>query len=272
MPQLEFGPHRLHFEAFGDRSTPLIALHGYGESGRFFYPLAPVIEPHFRLIVPDLPFHGRSLWQENSYRLSDLAAIVQQWAGPAPAPLALAGHSFGARIALCLLPFFAPRLQRVLLINPDGFRTRWLPLLAKLPPPLRERLLRWTDPPEKLLQWARHLHRLKLIDAFALQFLQYHLSGQERRQRLSGTWRSLPDLQPDLQAVRRAIERHDLTVDLLFGRHDDLVSEKTARRALQGLPGVHFHHIDDGHRPDPEQVAEWLGGLDLGSLLPSTKR
>ncbi|MBC2840137.1 alpha/beta fold hydrolase [Robiginitalea sp. SC105] len=49
----------IHFEVYGE-GAPLLLLHGWTQSSRFWRPYIPALEEHFRVYVLDLPGHGRS--------------------------------------------------------------------------------------------------------------------------------------------------------------------------------------------------------------------
>lgn len=55
----ELGELTVHYEEHGSGS-PLLLLHGFGGCTRNWHPFIPVLAQHFRLILPDLPGHGRS--------------------------------------------------------------------------------------------------------------------------------------------------------------------------------------------------------------------
>jgi 2-hydroxy-6-oxonona-2,4-dienedioate hydrolase len=64
LPQLErrfdlVGGIRLHARA-GGAGPPVVLVHGFGVSGRYFVPLARVLAESCSAYVPDLPGHGRS--------------------------------------------------------------------------------------------------------------------------------------------------------------------------------------------------------------------
>jgi len=49
----------LHYEDYG-AGEPMVLLHGFGGSGRNWYPFLDALAGHYRLIVIDLPGHGQS--------------------------------------------------------------------------------------------------------------------------------------------------------------------------------------------------------------------
>lgn len=68
-------PHRVYYESAGS-GVPLLCLHTAGADGRQYRELIndPAITKEFEVIVPDLPWHGKSSppagWQRVEYRLT----------------------------------------------------------------------------------------------------------------------------------------------------------------------------------------------------------
>ena len=87
---------RLFVETAGDSAaTPLMLLHGVGESHKTWNPQVASLSRHFRLFLPDLPGYGRS---PGPFNLD--AAVESLHALHQGRPLHLCGLSAGAMVAL----------------------------------------------------------------------------------------------------------------------------------------------------------------------------
>lgn len=87
---------RLHVRRFAGTAPPLVALHGFTQTGAMFEELAGLLGRE--LLAPDLPGHGRSADVATSFS-SAVAGVVEVLAAllePAP----LIGYSQGGRVAL----------------------------------------------------------------------------------------------------------------------------------------------------------------------------
>lgn len=121
----------LFFETVGD-GTPVLFLHTAGaDSRQFRAQLAnPELAARFRMIAPDMPFHGRTLppsdWEGAPYHLNMARYagwcrdILEQIVGE---PAIVAGGSMGAAIALVLAAHHPELLHGVVAIEPP-FRSR----------------------------------------------------------------------------------------------------------------------------------------------------
>jgi magnesium chelatase accessory protein len=114
----------------------ILLLHGAGGSGHSFAPLLPLLTPHYRCIIPDLPGQGFTrAGARGRFGLdptaNDLATLcdLNGWQ-----PAAIIGHSAGAALALRLSELIP--LQGVIGINAalgtfDGLAGTLFPMLAR---------------------------------------------------------------------------------------------------------------------------------------------
>jgi pimeloyl-ACP methyl ester carboxylesterase len=87
----------------GGEGPPLVLVHGLGGAASNWTELAPLLVARHRLLVPDLPGHGRSTALPAVSGLepfADRVALVAEREGMLPAPVV--GHSLGGMIVLRL--------------------------------------------------------------------------------------------------------------------------------------------------------------------------
>jgi pimeloyl-ACP methyl ester carboxylesterase len=85
------------------QGPPLVLVHGLGGSATNWVELAPLLSPHFRLVIPDLPGHGPSeplAGVSGLQPYADRVAAVMEHERASPAPLV--GHSLGGLVVLRL--------------------------------------------------------------------------------------------------------------------------------------------------------------------------
>lgn len=95
------GPHLVHYEALG-RGQPVIFIHGWFGSWRYWWPAMQALSTHHRTFALDLWGFGDSTKAANRYSLADNVTLLQEFVDRLgiAAPAVLVGHGVGAAVAL----------------------------------------------------------------------------------------------------------------------------------------------------------------------------
>lgn len=123
----------MHVETFGARGDhPLLLLHGGGVAGWMWEPLRAHLGGGVRVIVPDLPGHGRSAdetYVSHATTVAALAGVVEDEGGPAT----VVGFSLGAQLTVQLAAHFPERVRNVIVVSAQAVPMRATrPMLALL--------------------------------------------------------------------------------------------------------------------------------------------
>lgn len=105
MPYARVLDLQLYYDDLGDpHAPPLLLIHGSGGTGRReWQPVLEGLGKHFRLIVPDVRGHGKTLDPRAAYTFKLLADDLAEFLRVLKiAPAFVAGHSNGGNIALVL--------------------------------------------------------------------------------------------------------------------------------------------------------------------------
>ncbi len=97
----------LHTLGLGDHGSPVVFLHGLFGQGRNWSTIGNALAEEHRVLLVDLPHHGRSPWSDRF----DFGEVVGQVAEllSAEDPVTLVGHSLGGKVAM-LLALLRPEL------------------------------------------------------------------------------------------------------------------------------------------------------------------
>lgn len=95
------GPHLIHYEVLG-RGQPLIFIHGWLGSWRYWWPSMQALSSQHRSFAFDLWGFGDSSKSRDRYTLADYVEMVGQFINQLgiASPVILVGHSLGAAVAL----------------------------------------------------------------------------------------------------------------------------------------------------------------------------
>lgn len=170
MPFVRANGIDLHVQALGS-GPPVVMLHGLlvGSLATWYFTAAPALARSHRVLLYDLRGHGRSERARSGYDLAtmtaDLAALVE---GFGLQPLALAGHSYGALVALRFALDHPQRVARLVLVEAplppsrfealDAFARRSpAEMIEALPAALRQAVTRGGRQARRLLDSLRFL-------------------------------------------------------------------------------------------------------------------
>jgi pimeloyl-ACP methyl ester carboxylesterase len=123
-------------EPTSEAGQPIVLIHGYSTSLRWFDRVVPLLEDSHRVIRVDLPGHGGSEKPTTGYDIPAQAAVVAQALGELGVRDALvAGHSMGGLVTTSLVEQAPGLVERAVVINmapsTKGFGPG-LPLTARL--------------------------------------------------------------------------------------------------------------------------------------------
>jgi len=100
-------PETLHTTELGESGSRVVFLHGLFGQGKNWTTIGKALAPEHRVLLVDLPHHGRSPWSDRwDYR--EVVDRVAEVLSPED-PVTLVGHSLGGKVAM-LLALLRPEL------------------------------------------------------------------------------------------------------------------------------------------------------------------
>jgi|WetSurMetagenome_2_1015567.scaffolds.fasta_scaffold267412_2 pimeloyl-ACP methyl ester carboxylesterase len=115
------GSCQISYEDIG-YGKPVMLIHGYLETGMVWESFARKLSKRFRVIVPDLPGHGKSTLPGDVLPMELMAGIIDELAVSLGfEKFFLAGHSLGGYITLAYAELFPHRLSGYSLIHSQPF-------------------------------------------------------------------------------------------------------------------------------------------------------
>lgn len=252
----------LHYKRFGHGAEWLFCFHGYGEDAASFDMLEPWLKDHFTVFALDMPFHGKTDWQEGLFfSTEDLIEIINL-INPVKKHFSLLGYSMGGRIALRLTERIPQQVNRTVVVAPDGLhknKWQWLSTQTKPGNKLFDYCMR---NPYGILRLI-HLGRwLGIIDQRMFKFVLHYLNGKEQRAALYRRWTTLGRLRPDLPALQASIIQYRIPVRMLFGKYDNVILTKHGKHFSEQVKEyVMIKEIEAGHQLLKEKHAATIAAL-----------
>jgi pimeloyl-ACP methyl ester carboxylesterase len=241
----------------GGEGPPLVVVHGLGGAAVNFTLLAPLLARRHRVLIPDLPGHGRTEPLERADDLTayaDHVAALAELEGMFPAPLV--GYSMGGVIALRLAVSRPERVTGLALVAAAGIVSVsrraeiWLAVTGALRPANVMTRFRGTFARRPRLRWLPFgLWGAVDPPALAPEGVLGFLEGPSQHTDVGMAGRALlkDDPRPDLDHVR-------CPVLLLWGSRDRLVPlvdgfeyARRLRAPIRTLPAA--GHLLVGEQP-----------------------
>lgn len=253
---------RLRLRDTGPRSAPaLILLHGFGSSLDTWEPWAKVLSARYRVIRIDLPGFGLTGADptgdySDARTLAILAGLMDQLA---LSRATFIGNSLGGRFAWEFAARYPQRVEKLVLISPDGFASPGFEYGKAPDVPLVMNLMPWVGPRSLIRAnlapaWA---HPDALPDEVLERYRDMLLAPGVRQAILDRTHQTVL---ADPSARLRSITAPTL---LLWGEQDGMIPVSNAQDYLRLMP--HARRIvlpGMGHVPFEENPASALAPLE----------
>jgi len=252
----------------GGEGTPLVLLHGPGESAVWWMRVIPQLVETFKVIVPDLPGHGSSGLPREKLTEKAVLDWLDAFVGKTCSqPPVLVGHVVGGAIAARYAIQSGKKLKQLVLVDSLGLSS------FRPAPRFALELFRFMIRPEQK-SYLRFLPQC-LYDVNALSrdmgnywqpFLDYNISSAQHPEKQAATRRIMGAMIGKIPGDK--LEKISIPVTLIWGRHDKANRLKVATKASEKY-GWPLHIIEDA-RDDPklEQPEEFVQAVRLSIAQP----
>lgn len=265
---------------FGSGPKTAICFHGYGEDSASFSFFAKYAGNQYTFYSIDLPFHGKTEWKEGLiFTAKDLLLILEEILRPDPPEpacrtgrpgtpdpkLSLIGFSLGGRIALSLYQAIPEKIEKMVLLAPDGLKMNfwyWLSTQTWL----GNKFFAFTlKHPGWFFGFLKILNKLKLVNASIFKFVNYYIGDKEVRRLLYARWTTLRKLKPRLKKIKSLVNNNKTPVRLIYGMHDRIILSSVGEKFRKGIEDYcTLSIIHSGHQVLHEKHVREI----LPALLP----
>ncbi|CAN5655229.1 hypothetical protein BH10BAC2_BH10BAC2_01110 [soil metagenome] len=241
------------FSIIGSGPAVIICLHGFGENGTSFGVLEKSLGKNYRLLCLDLPFHGQTEWNEglsvSREELVDIIILVLEKAGfKKEKNFSLLAYSLGGRIALQLVQIIPERIERLVLLAPDGLRINfwyWLGTQTYSGNKLFDVTM---QNPAWFFAMTNFANKIGLLNKSIIKFVHYYLDDAGLRLLLYMRWTALRKFKPDLAVVRKTISANKIPTRLVFGSYDRIILHKRSDVFKTDKANVKVVVLQAGHQ------------------------
>ncbi len=220
---------------FGRGPLPVICFHGYGEEATAFAFLDQPLGELFTFYAIDLPFHGKTAWREKSpFTPDDLVHIVTALAGHEK-KITLMGFSLGGRMVLSLFEQMPGRVEKMVLMAPDGLKVNawyWLATQTRI----GNRFFALTmKRPSWFFALLKGMNKLGWVNASIFKFVNHYIGDATVRRLLYQRWTTLRKIKPGLAHIKSLIRENKVKTRLIYGKHDRIILSSVGERFRKGI-------------------------------------
>lgn len=229
--QLIYRNSTISYYRFGSGPKAVVCFHGYGEEASAFEFLEKYAGNQFTFLAIDLPFHGKTEWKDGmTFTPNDLHQVVERIVEQgninhptSNSKFSLVGFSLGGRIALSLYQYIPERIEKLVLLAPDGLKINFWYWLATQTW-LGNKFFKLTmNKPGWFLGFLKLLNKLKLVNTSIFKFVNYYIGDAEVRRLLYARWTTLRKIKPDISIIKKNILENKTLVRLVYGKHDRII-------------------------------------------------
>jgi len=241
--QLIYSNSVINYYRFGVGPQIVVCFHGYGEEAAAFNFLEKYASNQYTFISIDLPFHGKTDWKDGiNFTANDLQqilyGILEQNNSKPPTSnfkLSLLGFSLGGRMALSLYQTIPEKIEKLVLLAPDGLKVNFWYWLATQTW-LGNKFFKLTmKKPGWFLGFLKLLNKLKLVNTSIFKFVTYYIGDAEVRRLLYARWTTLRKIKPNISLIKKNIRKHKTPVRLVYGKHDRIILSSVGEKFRKGI-------------------------------------
>ncbi len=236
-PQLfKYRNSTIGYYRFGSGPKTVVCFHGYGEEAAIFDFLANYAGNQYTFHSIDLPFHGKTEWENGlTCTPTDLQQIVEQIIGTHNPSFSLMGFSLGGRVALSLYQTIPQKIEKIILLAPDGLKINFWYWLATQTWMGNKFFAFTMRKPHWFFGLLSLLNKLKLLNASIFKFVKYYIGDAEVRRLLYTRWTTLRKIKPDLQKIKNLTRKNKTPVRLVYGKHDRIILSSVGEKFKKGI-------------------------------------
>lgn len=249
---------------FGSGKEILFAFHGFDNEANDFKIFESEFGSRYKIIAINLFFHGQS--DTPNHRAEDVftteilvALFSQILFDNSCERFSFLGFSLGGRIILDLIPHFAQRIDRVLLLAPDGLKiSQWYLFITntKIGNKIFKKVV---FKPDNILRLSKLFYKIGIIGEKQYHFALSNFDTLEKRKKVYNVWMIFRSILPKAKNVGPYLSESSIPLDIYFGKKDTIIRESFGRDFIKKSGyKANIHILDAGHNLMKEKLVREL--------------
>jgi pimeloyl-ACP methyl ester carboxylesterase len=245
----------------GAGSKAILLFHGFGQDHRVFESWNETLQKKYTVYAFDLFFHGSSKW-ENQQALAkrDWKKIMQLFFDQEKiSQFEMAGFSIGAKFVLATFELFPERVQKIILLAPDGISDNFWYSLATGTSMMRSLFRSLILKPVLLQSLLKISKFFYLEDKNLLKFTEFQLSTEEKRYRVYKAWIYFRHFNFRKRDITLSLNSRNIPVVFILGRMDNVIPAEKIKRFAKTLKNHQFKLVNSTHH---DLISQGIKGLN----------
>src|SRR6185312_5504156 len=216
----EYKKALLHFSKYGRGDKVLLCFHGYGQSNKDFNILQEALKDKYTVYTFDLFYHGESFWHEKEKPLSKefWYELVNAFLNTHHVQyFSVAGFSMGGKFTLPIVKYFSDRIEKIILIAPDGVTLNFWYKLATGFSFTRALLRTIVVKPNLYLNLIKLFSIVKLVPSSTVKFANSQMITRQQRRRVYYSWVVFRMLKVNIKEIARLINSSNIPLIIFLG-------------------------------------------------------
>ena len=271
---LTFGNFEIEFLTFGEGSNVILCFHGFGRQAEDFLVLQKSFKKHFKVYAINIFHHGKSTYpkariENNAIEKAELVQLFEAFTQSLSIDrFSVAGYSLGGKIALTLIEFIGERIEGLYLFAPDGIHiNKWYKFAANNA--IGKGVFKWVNRhPQTFFALLKFSKGIRLISPRLYRWTYLNMQTAEIRALVYAVWMSLRHIEPNIEVVKKQLNKHQVQTELFFGKYDQVIPTRIGKDFINGLTEapVSLHICEAGH-----MVLNEATDAQLAKLLTTKK-
>lgn len=247
--EVTYKDNTIAYQIYGRGAKAVICLHGYAQVASRWAILEPYLQDQFTLYAIDLPYHGKTQWKHiDTFTVTALVEIIQKILPVSQKKFYLLAYSMGGRIGLRLLQEIPERIEKAILLAPDGFHRNIWYRFATHTVIGRKIFNEFKKNPKLIIAIGKRLRKQGILSEQLYNLTHYYINDENARFLLYDRWISTRHFEPDLKILQQLIASYNIPVEMVFARHDKIIVADHGITFMKGLEKqIRIHIIDTGH-------------------------
>ncbi|MBL6445260.1 alpha/beta hydrolase [Fulvivirga sp. 29W222] len=256
-----FQNHHIHYYKYGEGAKTLLAFHGFGQTGPDFEPLTEALTQEYTMYCFDLFYHGKSYWNDQDTPMTKefWKEFIDKFTQTHHIDnFSLCGFSLGGKFALATLETHPERIDKVMLLAPDGIKTNTWYSLATYPVFLKNYFKSMIVKPHRFFNLINIAKKAGLVEKGILKFASSQMNTRKKRRRVYYAWVVFKELSFNMKKMGSLINHYNISLEMFLGTHDKIITKKGMYKLLKHVKVYELHVAESGHNKLIEKVAKHL--------------